>query len=169
MNPPLDNSQLQVLKTAINADPLLASQPLNSDGYFFIAVQMNLPANPDFYTWKNQVSVIELMQNGFDWTRVDNLTVGKARIWEFMTATGILDFSRITVRAGIEACFSVEAGDMLTRQAIYNGAQRLATRAEKLYATGTGTPSDNHGIGPATLSTMGLLTSQEIENARTLP
>jgi hypothetical protein len=31
--------------------------------------------------WRTSVTQDEIMLNGFDWTRVDNLGVGKARAW----------------------------------------------------------------------------------------
>ena len=38
-----------------------------------------------FVVWKTRVSQDEIMQSStFDWTRVDNLTNGKARIWSYM-------------------------------------------------------------------------------------
>lgn len=161
--------QLATLKAAIDADPVMSAKPMNGDGYFDVAVILNQQASPDFYVWKTAVNVTEIMQNGFDWTRVDNLTVGKARIWEFMTAAGTLDPSKANVRAGFEACFSVEAGDQTTRQAIYNGSQRLATRFEKLFAVGAGTASTHHGVGPATMVLVSPVSPFDVEQARTMP
>jgi hypothetical protein len=37
-----------------------------------------------FIAWRTLVSQDDIMQNGFDWTRVDNLSIGKARIWEWL-------------------------------------------------------------------------------------
>lgn len=162
----LTAAQQATLKADILADQVLSAFPNNSDGAFAIAAIYNAVASPDFYIWRTSVPVVEIMQNGFDWTRVDNLTVGKARIWEFMTSAGILNPSQPNVRAGFEACFSVEAGDQSTRQAIYNHCQRLATRAEKLFSTGTGTAATHHGLGPATSTLDGLLSYQDVQDAR---
>jgi hypothetical protein len=89
------------------------------------------------------------MGNGFDWTRVDNLTVGKARIWEFMTTLGVINPSQANVRAGILAVFGT-AGDLAMRLSIFGHCQRLATRVQKLFATGAGTTVTEQGIGPGT-------------------
>jgi len=47
----------------------------------------------------------EIMRNGMDWTQVDNLTVGKARIWDWMTKLGSFDASKVNIRAGIDECW----------------------------------------------------------------
>ena len=165
----LTNAQLVILKADILNDPALNALPNTLDGAFEIAAAYNLVASPDYYVWRTSVPVVEIMQNGFDWARIDNLTVGKARIWEFMTSAGILNPSQANVRAGFEACFSVEAGDQTIRQAIYDHSQRLATRGEKLLATGAGTSSTHHGVGPAVMSFEGQLTYQGVFTARNLP
>jgi hypothetical protein len=164
----LTPSQLTTLKANIIADPVLSALPNNDDGAFQIMTAYNLSAVPDFFVWRTTINVADIMRNGFDWTRVDNLTVGKARIWEFMTSAGTLDPSRANVRAGFEACFSVEAGDQSTRQGIYNECQRLATRAEKLFAAGAGTTSTHHGIGPATMAFTGSISLNDVLAARAL-
>lgn len=164
----LTTQQLQTLKAFITADPVLNAFPNNSDGNFEIAVRLNLPATPAFVVWKTSVNVTDIMQNGFDWTRVDNLTVGKARIWEFMTSAGVLNPSLANVRAGFEACFSVEVADGPTRQAIYNHCLQNATVLQKLFATGAGTNPTNHGIGPATMAVSGPVSHSEVEQARSL-
>lgn len=166
-------AKLQTLKTAILADPTLAALfSQGDDGFFQIAFLMNLPASPNYFIWKMQQDVSMLTSNdGFDWTRVDNLSTGKSRIWEFMgMGRGIVNFNRPNVRAGINACFSV-AADSATRLAIFTEAQVLATRAEKLFAglPGTGASTNDAGVGPATTTEIGALESSEIQNAHDLP
>lgn len=161
----LSGAQLQTLKTAIQADASLNNKPMTSAGAAEIAIVLNQTATPDFFIWRTAVQVDEIMQNGFDWTRVDNLTVGKARIWDWMMRTGTINPSRDNVRAGVVATFNVSA-DQNTRQAVFNHCQRLATRAEKLFATGTGTTSTDQGSGPGKLTFEGLLTSEDVQQAR---
>jgi hypothetical protein len=84
----LTPAQLATLKTAILADSVLAAQPMNSDGAYAIALTLNELATPAFIVWKTNVSVEEIMRNGMDWARVDNLSVGKARIWDWLTKLG---------------------------------------------------------------------------------
>lgn len=165
----LTQEQLTILKAAILSDQALASKPMNSDGHFDITVEMNKSSVPEFFVWKSSVAVTEIMGNGFDWTRVDNLTVGKARIWEFMTSIGTVNPSQSNVRAGFEACFSVEAADGPNRQAIYTHSVRLSSRVEKLFATGAGTAPNNHGVGPAAMAFEGPLSPSDVEKARGLP
>lgn len=148
----LTGPQLATLKAAILANPTWAALPNTSDGNFDLAVLLNQPAVPAFFIWRSKVTVDEIMTNGFDWTRVDNLTVGKARIWDWMTQLGTINPSQANVRAGVEACFSVQAGDQPNRQAIYDHAQRLATAVEKIFAMGTGATSNDHGVGPGTVA-----------------
>lgn len=171
----LTTQQLQTLKAHIAANnntidigagPVaIKTVPQTPDNAFAIAVWYNSAVSPAFYVWLSSVSVIEIMQNGFGWDRVDNLTVGKARIWDFMTRAGTINPSRANVRAGFEACFSVESGDMNTRQAIYDHCQRPATQLEKLFAVGAGTASTHHGVGPATATVDGMVNYQDILNA----
>lgn len=161
----LTTQQLAALKAGINADPELAAFPNNSDGAFGIAALLNLEASPAFYIWRSNVPVDEIMLNGFDWTRVDNLTVGKARIWDWMMRTGSINPPQANVRAGVLATFST-AGDLNNRLAVFTHCQRKATRAEKLLATGSGTSATEQGVGPATAGFEGNLSYQDVEAAR---
>lgn len=157
-------AQLATLKAAILADNALASQPMNSDGAFEIARLLNEPAAPDFIVWKTDVSVDEIMRNGMDWARVDNLSVGKARIWDWLGRLGTFNASKTNVRAGVDAAWVGTAADLAVRAAIYVHCKRKATRIEKILATGTGTD-----VSPATMSFEGLLSYQDVESARSLP
>ena len=162
----LTPAQNATLKAAILADQVLAAKPNNSDGNFEIAAAMNTQAAPDYYVWRTGVSVDGIMQNGFDWTRVDNLTVGKARIWDWMMRTGTINPSRSNVRAGVLAVFGV-AADLATRLAVFTHCQRLATRVEKLLVSaGSGTTTTEQGTGPATMGFEGPINSDQIETAR---
>lgn len=154
----LTQSQLIVLRDAINADPALASQPLHSDGAFAIAEALNKTASPDFIVWKSTVSVEEIMQNGFVWTAVDSLTNGKARIWEWMTRFGYINPSKANVRQGIADCFG---GASAMVAGIMPHCKRKASRVEKIFATGTGTDAS-----PATMIFIGSISYQTVEQAR---
>lgn len=76
----------------------------------------------------------------FDWTRVDNLTVGKARIWDMMFAnqTQSINPANSNIRAGIDAAWVGTAADLAVRAAVYERCKRAATRAESALVTGTG-------------------------------
>lgn len=157
-------AQQQALKADILADAVLAAIPNTPDGAFAVADAYNLVASPAFIVWKTNVTAAEIMQNGFDWTRVDNLAVGKARVWEWMFQFGYINAAKPNVRAGIDQVWVGTAADLAVRAAVYVHCKRSATRAEKLFATGTGTDAT-----PATMSFEGRLTYQDVLDARALP
>ena len=135
----LTTEQRATLKAAI-----LANQTANTlfvDGDLQgLADYLNQPASPAFTVWRSAVSQDEIMQNGFDWTRVDNLSVGKARIWEWLFNNEARSFnpSKPNVRAGIDQCWVGTAADLAVRAAVYVHCKRQATRFERIFATGTG-------------------------------
>jgi hypothetical protein len=156
--------QLQTLKTAILADPQLAAQPMTSGGALVIAEAFNLQAAPAFVVWRSSVTRAEILQNGFDWTRLDNLSVGKARVWSDIFVDGTINPSKTNVRTGIESVWVGTAQDLAVRAAVYIHCKRNATRAEKLFATGTGSDAV-----PATMGFEGAVSSDDVQQARELP
>ncbi len=129
-------TQLQTLKTAILADQELAAIGRNDTE---MARVLNLPTT--FVVWRTQVNQDEIMQNGFDWVRVDNLSIGKARIWEwlFQNDQRSINPSKANVRAGIDEAWKGTAADLAVRAAVYVHCKRPATRAEQILGSGTGT------------------------------
>lgn len=123
---------------------------------------LNMPADPAFTVWKTNVTSQEIMQNGFNWTRVDNLSVGKARVWEWMFQFGSIDPSKANIRAGIEAVWVGTQADLDVRAAVYAHCKRLASVAERMFATGTGSDAS-----PATMGTgqEGEVTLQNVVDA----
>lgn len=162
----LSTQQLAALKAAILANPAWAQQPMTSDGAEVIASQLNAPAAPSFIVWRTSVSQDEIMQNGFDWVRVDNLSVGKARIWEWMFSNDAraINPSKANVRAGIDECWKGTAADLAVRAAVYVHCKRGATVLEKIFATGTGSDQS-----PATLTFEGSVSYSEVRDAREMP
>lgn len=130
----LTTAQYQTLKTNILADPVLASHAV-AGNYDTIAQAYNAPSTCT--VWKTQVLTDDIMRNGMDWTRVDNLSVGKARIWDWMTRLGTFDASKANIRAGIDAVWVGTAADLAVRATVYTHCKRVATRAEALFATGS--------------------------------
>lgn len=128
--------QLQTLKAAILADPVLSAIGRNDTE---MARMLNLPTA--FVVWRSSVSQDEIMQNGFDWVQVDNLTVGKARIWEWLFDNDqrSINPSKLNVRAGIDEAWKGTAAMLAVRAAVYTHCKRFATRAEQILASGTGT------------------------------
>jgi hypothetical protein len=131
--------QLATLKAALLADPAL-TQFIADYRDDLIRDYYNAPSNPAFVVWRTSVTQDEIMQNGFDWTRVDNLGVGKARIWDWMfdNSATTINPSKLNVRAGIEAVWVGTAADLAVRAAVYVHCKRIANRVERIFATGVG-------------------------------
>ena len=154
-------AQLATLKAAIDADPTLSAQGMDGDGLNFVADAMNAVLVPAFTVWRSSVPIDDIMRNGMDWARVDNLSVGKARIWEWMSRLGSFNPSKTNIRAGIDAAWVGTAADLAVRAVIYTHCKRDAKRAEKLFSTGTGTVAD-----PATMTFEGIITPGDVDTAR---
>ncbi len=133
--------QRTVLATDITNSPEFAAVPHNENGAYAIAEAYNLPT-AEFVVWKTSVNIDEIMRNGIDWARVDNLSVGKARVWDWMSRLGSFNCSKANIRAGIDATWVGSAPDLAVRAKVYTHCKRLATRVEKLFATGAGTTGD---------------------------
>ena len=101
----LTGPQQQTLKTFIANTSALNSFPNTLDGAWEIATLLNLVVTPDFIVCKTNVAIDEIMRNGMDWARVDNLSVGKARIWEWMTKLNTINAAKPNIRAGIDAAW----------------------------------------------------------------
>lgn len=164
----LTSAQKIALKADILANPTLSVIANNSDGNFQIAAYYNQPATPDYYVWRTSVSRREILQNGFDWTRLDNLSVGKARVWNDIFVDGTIDPSKNNVRSGIEAVWVGTAQDLAVRAAVYVHCKRKASLIQKLFSTGSGLEAN-----PSTMATnipeTFLLTLSDVEEARNLP
>lgn len=154
----LTQDQLAALKADILADPILSQWAATGYMASEIADAYNQQAAPDWAVWKSAVEVDEIMRNGMNWTQVDNLTVGKARIWDWMTRLGTFNASKPNIRAGIDAAWVGTAAMLAVRAQVYTHCKRLATRVEKLLSTGTGTVAS-----PATMGYEGAITYQDVE------
>lgn len=134
----LTNEQLLTLKNAILADQTLADE-VAAGAINSIAEAFNAPASPEFVVWRTSVTREECSTVGFDWAQVDNLTVGQARIWDWLFASGFANPSEPGVRAGIAECWKGTANKVAVATFVFGKCKRPATRFEHLYATGTGT------------------------------
>lgn len=159
----LTEQQLAILKADILADPVLSQWAATGYMASEIADAYNQTAAPEWVVWKTAVDPTEIMANGMNWTRVDNLSVGKARIWDWMTRLGTLNASKANIRAGIDATWVGTAADLAVRAMVYTHCKRPAKRGEKLLSTGAGTTE-----APATMGFEGYLTYQDVEAALAL-
>lgn len=149
----LTPQQTATLKALVAADPTAAQLAAVADDQG-LADWLNTPIAT--IVWRTDVSIDAIMRNGIDWARVDNLSVGKARIWDWMGRLGVLDCSRASVRAGIDATWVGTTADLAVRATVYGHCKRPASRAEAALATGTGTDAS-----PATMGWEGVLSPAE--------
>lgn len=154
----LTDAQYIALKADILADPLLSAD-VQAGNYGAIADAYNVTTT--YVVWKTSVTDKEIQATAaFDWTRVDNLSVGKARIWDLMFKFGAINPSLSNVRAGIDATWVGTAADLAVRAAVYTNCKRFARRIEKLFATGTGTD-----VSPSVMSFEGSVPFTDVRSA----
>lgn len=153
-------AQQALVKAYVEADGTLNALPHSADSAYAIADALTAVASPDYIVWNTKVSIDEIMRNGMDWARVDNLSVGKARIWDWLGRLGTIDSSKTNVRAGIDAAWVGTAADLAVRAAIYVHCKRKANILEKILATGTGSDAS-----PATMGLEGRVSYGEIFQA----
>lgn len=163
----LTPAQLTALKSLVEGDPALAAFPNNSDGNYKIARLLNLEADPAWVIWRTNVTRREILQNGFDWTRLDNLSVGKARIWADIFVDGYINPSKANVRTGIEAVWVGTAADLAVRAAVFVHCKANASRVQKLFSTGTGTTNSPADLA-SNLDETFRVDASDIETARNL-
>jgi hypothetical protein len=155
----LTSAQSTQLAADIAADPVLGLLAHNSDNAVKVATAYNLPAALAFWVWRTINPSEYKGAGGIVWTEVDALTAGKARIFEWLTGnlTLPINASDANVRGGITDAF---AAGTTTRTNITALGREQATRAEKLFATGTGTTAS-----PATRTHQRPLTAWDVEQA----
>ena len=140
----LTPQQIITLRAACFASPTAAAffvEPGNAAG---LQAYLNGASSPAFYVYRTSVAQDEITQNGFDWVRVDNLSVGKARIWEwlFLNAARSINPSKPNVRAGIEEVWKGTAADLAVRASVLGHCRRVASVAERAFATGVGSEAN---------------------------
>lgn len=170
----LTGPQLTTLKNDILADSTLNSQPNNDDGNFAIAAAYNLTASPDFWVWRTAVSKDEFLESTsvdgttFNFTGAGYITrsQGERDAWNALfSSTGFANPSLSNVRQAVADIFSGgTAPAPANRTHLLTISRRKATRAEKLFATGTGSTGS-----PALMTFEGTLTPSEVSTARNLP
>jgi hypothetical protein len=166
----LTTAQLTALKADILADPTLSALPNNPDGNFAIAAAYNLAASPAFKVWRTSVPEHEITGQvspegtSWSWPAYIARSVSEQNGWARMFNSSLsINASLPNVRQGITDIFS-GASNSAPAQRTHLAAmsKRDATRAEKLFATGTGSLA-----APATMTFEGTLSYFDIEQART--
>lgn len=164
-------TQRTALKNDINADPALSAHPNNADGHQAVADAYNLAASPDFWVWRTQVSKHEFVGStstdgtNFSWGGAGFITrsQGERDAWrELFNGDGFCNPSQANVRTAFLDIFSGgTAPAPANRTHLATVARRKATRAEKLFATGTGSTAS-----PALMGIEGNLSGPDIDQAR---
>ncbi len=148
------------LRAAIlaNTDPdVIAAREIRNDTE--LARLYNVSST--FIVWRTAVPVSEY-RDAVVWTEVDALTAGsKYRIWEWLTGnmTLPLEPAKTPVRQGLADCWGSAT---TTRAQLLAIAKRPATKAERLFATGTGTSGS-----PGALVWEGMLSISDVGAAMT--
>lgn len=149
------------MKADILASPDLNSQPNNGDGAFEIARLYNLNASPAYTVWKTNVTINEVGKK-FNGTELAGLTANNATRLQTIALylAGGVNPSLPDNRQFFDDVFS-GAGGANTRANLLALWKRLASRVDKLYATGPGTDA-----APATLTFEGPVSYQDVDAAR---
>lgn len=159
----LTAAQLQALRAAIDADPVLAAIPLGSDGDFQIAAAFNQPASPAFYVWKTSVSVADA-KDVLNYTAYIGRSQGERDAFAILFSNHVVNPSRANVRQAIQDIFSGPGATPVAQRAAFDALfKRTAKRGEALFATGTGSEGS-----PATMTFEGNVSYQDVGDAREL-
>lgn len=157
----LTNTQTQTLKTDL-ANSEFSAFPHTEDKAEEIAKAYNLSATPTFIVWRTRVPTQEVKKN-IVWTEYIARSVGERDAFVFMLSDGFVNTADANIRSGFQDVFS-GAGGATTRNQLLAMAKRSATRAEKLFAEGTGSDA-----APATMQIEGNLTKEDVVRAWELP
>lgn len=140
--------QMATLKAVCLADQTCAAlATAQSPDDTALAAWFNTADPGGFIVWRPDVPIGEA-NAVMVWTEIDTLSVGKARIWEWLRLVTPLDYRQSSIRQGINDAFA----GLSTRVAVTNVGKRTATRAEKALATGTGT-----SVAPGIMAWYGLI------------
>ena len=164
----LTSDQLALLQQDMAADPLFNVLPQNSDTAVFIATAYNFSADPPYWAWRTYVSRSEYTSGvsvdatTFSWVGNGFIarSAGEHAAWAELFADGQVNPSLENVRQAFQDIFSGTGNAAANRTHMAAVSRRLATRAERLYATGTGSPS-----APCLLTWEGQLSGSEVEQA----
>lgn len=158
---PLTNAQYTTLKTDILADPVLSVLAANG-AVGQISAAYNTVVSPPFVVFKSNVTTDEVGK-AVNYIAVEAMTTANQdRIKTFYQMNPVQFEPRLDIRTFWTNTFSGALGGQgqATRDALEALWRRNATRAEKLFATGTGTTGS-----PATLTFEGTISDGDVETA----
>lgn len=150
--------QLQTLKAAILADPVLSAYPQSIDGAYDMATYLRGMASPVFTVWNSamtpEISRAAVVVGA---TQLDSLTAGKRDALLYIVS-GTLDCTKAAVRQALD---DLTGSQNVLKAAIVAAEKRPALRIEKILSTGTGSEAS-----PATTAWDGSLGYSDILDAR---
>lgn len=152
----LTTGQKATLKTAIQADSTANAFYTNGD-LTGLADYYNAPASPSFTVWKSLVAW-NLVGDKINASELVGLTTGKLTQLQTLAliAPNGINAAVQDRRDAFEQIFSAASGT-ITRPLLLALWKRLATRMEKVFATGTGSDAV-----PATLVVEGTLSTSDL-------
>lgn len=157
--------QLQTLKNAITTDQTMAGIADSVD----LSTYLNQPASPTFLAWDTHTTSMALRQ-ALDWNLFIGRSQGERDALTLLLGGTQINFALSAVRAGIANAFSgAGAQPQAARVAMFTAGARAVTRGEKIFAAGSGAAPSEAGIGPGTLVFEGLISPQDVLDARALP
>jgi hypothetical protein len=160
---PLTSAQIATLRADILADPTLTAIPAGSDGDFTIAAIYNTIFTPSWWVYKSSVPVADV-KDALNYTTYIGRSVAEREAFTFMLSNHVIAPNRPNIRQGINDIFSGSGATPVAQRAAFDVLfRREATRAEKLFATGTGTT-----VSPGTMTVEGAISYQDVGAARAL-
>lgn len=178
---PLTTAQYQALKADIlaNAGTIPAGQPWtgpfggiavrdvpnSGDGNVAVAGYYNQPAAPGWTTWRRNVALVEVANNlnGTDLSGLSSLNHTRLQTVVMLSQSGV-DASLADRRQFFDDIFS-GAGGVNTRANLLALWKRLATYAQKLFSTGTGSDA-SPATTAANIGDSFALIGTDVETAR---
>jgi hypothetical protein len=166
----LTASQLQSLKADLDAN-----FPATPDEE--AAAAYNQPAAPEFWVWKTRVTRAELVSDPsvdgttFAWTGTGFITrnQGERDAFNALLAPGFVNPSLANVRQAFQDIFSGgTAPAPANRTHLATVSRMKASRAQKLFATGTGSTASPATMA-ANITQDFTLSAQDVSEARNLP
>lgn len=133
----MNQHQILVLHNAIIADST-SNALLQAPNVPGLVAHLNTLSAPDFWVWKDQVDVLELIQHCLDWNCIRDMTDGQRGALDMLFKVPFLDFTLEKVRTAIEVIFTGDDAWAAVRASIYTKAKRLGNIVERLGSTGLG-------------------------------
>ena len=163
----LTPAQLAVLKADIASYQLLNPLPMTNAAADQITGLYNADVSPDYWVWKPVLTEHEITDlvsvdgTTWSWTTYIARSQGERDAWVRMfNGTFSINPSLLQVRNAVADIFS-GAGGAAQRAHLLSMSRRKASRAEKLFATGSGTTAN-----PSTMGFAGKLTQDDVTTAR---